>query len=558
MARNLFLSVLGTGLYEPCKYVAKDFKSKETRFVQEATLDRIGVADWQKEDRIVILLTPEAAKKNWSESIKTRFNFKTNDEETYEGLESVLQSLNLNCQIEGINIPNGSNEEEMWKIFSVIFSQINEGDNLYIELTHSFRYLPMLLLVLCNYAKFLKGVQVKYMSYGNFDARNRESNEAPLVDLLSLSSLQDWTFASANFLQNGNVEQLQNLCNNSLSPLLQDSQIRKSDPSLNTLRNYVRSLRSMVEDMQGCRGINILEGCNYRRLFNLSNQLTSVIIQPMNPIIEKMKSSFADFTPSTDIMNGYHAAQWCYEHNLYQQSLTILHENIVTHVCLDMKLQHDKASSRELVNKAFYIQMNRTPEENWKVATDEGKSIIKALLQNETLNILSSSFLVTTNLRNDYNHAGMRQCPITTEKLKNNLLERIGTINNLLSHKEKFRILINLSNHPYDSWSDKQKEAAIPYGECLDMPFPNILPSLTESDIENLATQYLAKIEEKILGKSATVHIMGEQTFSFCLTEKLLKHGIKCIASCAERNVAETDDGIKHVTFEFACFREFK
>lgn len=558
MARNLFLSVLGTGLYEPCRYVANDFRSAETRFVQEATLDRIGVDRWQAEDRVIILLTSEAAKKNWSESIKTRLNFKTNHEEPYQGLESVLKSLHLSCQIEGVNIPNGSNEEEMWEIFSVIFNQIHEGDHLYIELTHSFRYLPMLLLVLCNYAKFLKGIQVKYISYGNFDARHRDTNEAPLVDLLSLSSLQDWTFASANFLQNGNVEQLQKLCNSSLSPLLQDSQIRKDNPSLNTLRNYARSLRTMVEDMQGCRGMNLLEGGNYRKLSELSSQLDSVIIRPMNPIIEKMRSSFARFTPDIDIMNGYHAAQWCYDHHLYQQSLTILHENIVTHVCLDMKIPYDVASSRELVNKAFHIQINRTPEELWKVNSEEDKSMVKELLQNETLNILSSSFLVTTNLRNDYNHAGMRQSPITTERLKANLSERISTINNLLSHKEKFRVLINLSNHPYAQWSLKQKEAAAPYGQCLDMPFPNIQPTLTESDIQALASHYLDKIEKAIMGKSATVHIMGEQTFSFCLTEKLLKHGIRCIASCAEREVTESGNGIKHVTFEFVCFREFK
>lgn len=52
-------------------------------------------------------------------------------------------------------IPEGRNEQEMWEIFQKVYGQMHEGDELYIDLTHAFRYLPMLVLVLSNYAKLI-------------------------------------------------------------------------------------------------------------------------------------------------------------------------------------------------------------------------------------------------------------------------------------------------------------------------------------------------------------------------------------------------------------------
>lgn len=51
MARKLFISVLGTGLYEKSVYTQGDFKSSETRFIQQATLELIRCKEnWTEED----------------------------------------------------------------------------------------------------------------------------------------------------------------------------------------------------------------------------------------------------------------------------------------------------------------------------------------------------------------------------------------------------------------------------------------------------------------------------------------------------------------------------
>jgi len=428
MGRKVFVSVLGTGFYGSCKYVKDDFVSSDTRFVQYATLELIKAKEWKKEDIVIILLTDGARAANWREDLLIRKNHKTEKDEPYGGLQKLLKNMELPCEIYSPTIPDGKNEEEMWRIFETLFKELQDGDELYFDLTHSFRYLPMLVLVLGNYAKFLKNVSIKYISYGNYEARITETNEAPIIDLLSLSLLQDWTFAAANYLQNGDVSFLSTLCVNSLTPILKDTEKRKKIPSASILKSYVQALQAITEDMKGCRGIDIISGKNIEVAARLSQQLSQVIISPMQPIVEKMKGSFGKFTPSEDILNGYRAAKWCYEHQLYQQSLTILHENIVSHVCEAKHLNYKDKNQRESVNKAFAILLYEMDENDWKVENEMERQLIKELLNMNLVKDLQSTFLITTTLRNDYNHAGMRDNPVKTQKFSNGLKERINKI----------------------------------------------------------------------------------------------------------------------------------
>ena len=85
MPRKVFISVLGTGFYDACKYVKGSFVSSETRFIQQATLEYLKVcnnwttknAEGEVVDRIFILLTDGAREKNWNKSITSRTKPKT-------------------------------------------------------------------------------------------------------------------------------------------------------------------------------------------------------------------------------------------------------------------------------------------------------------------------------------------------------------------------------------------------------------------------------------------------------------------------------------------------
>lgn len=559
MARKVFITVLGTGFYKSCKYVSQGFASLDTRFVQTATLEYIHAAQWTADDAALVLLTDGARKNNWEASVVERMNFVTKQPEPYRGLAAEIEKMNLPIQIKGLTIPDGKNEEEMWQIFKILYDALEEGDELYFDLTHSFRYLPMLVLVFGNYAKFLKKASVVHISYGNYEARDEQTNEAPIIDLLPLSALQDWTFAAASFLDSGNVSRLVDLCKHSLAPILRDAEKRNSNPSSTTLNSYVKALEAVVADMKGCRGISIIESTHCAKLMNLSAQLQQTIIEPLNPVLRKLKESFSDFIPFSDIRNGYVAAQWCFDHELYQQSLTILHENMVSHVCESEGIDWKAETEREAVNKAFKIYSAELPKEQWICAAYQ-KPIIERLLKNQLVQSLASIMAETTNLRNDYNHSGMRSNPTSTARIENKLEIQLGKIREFAGINKSINnglMLINLSNHPYESWSVAQKQAAVVFGPCIDLPFPPVDAEAGEEIVEQLATEYLLKIEQLSQGKEVVVHLMGEMTLTFALVEQLRKRGISSLASTSERSVIEHSSGYKEVLFDFKRFRQY-
>ena len=427
MARKIFISVLGTGFYEPCKYTKGSFVSSNTRFIQQATLEYLKVstnwttrnADDEVIDRVIILLTKGAKEFNWSQSKRT--NKITGQEEDYMGLEQILQDMNLPCPVEAIDIPDGKNEEEMWAIFNSVYKTLRSNDELYFDLTHSYRYLPMLVLVLSNYAKFLKGVKVKHISYGNYEARDTASNEAPLMDILPLTMLQDWTFAAADLIQNGNIEKLQELKkDNALIPLLRKRGQKNIDKRLaeGYLDGYIHALKGFLDDMKLCLAPNILSGVTINRIMDCHEQVSEVfqqVIAPLPPIIDRIQESMERFEITNtmhpeSIQNGYEAAKWCYDHQLYQQAITILDENITTDFCqrlgTDERIYEQRTASNALLRWGEYR------EGDWEKCSDDIRERVQVSVScsavQDFIKLMRWDVVWLHNeCRNKYNHASM-------------------------------------------------------------------------------------------------------------------------------------------------------
>ena len=337
MARKVYISVLGTGLYSKCQYIREDaqFESDETFFIQSATLQYINAKDWTSNDLGLILLTGFARKSNWDKAITKRLN-NSKQEVDYEGLESVLQKMNLPFKIKDFPILDGNNEEEIWKIFTSTFNELNDGDELYFDVTHAFRFLPMLILVLCDYAKFLKNVTIKSITYGNYEARNKENNKAPIIDLLSLSQLQDWTYAAGTYLDSGNVNKL-----------VEMSSVNYAD--------YAEKLKETIADFHTCRGISIIESSNIKQVKTLMDSMDTSDLPPLKFIFDKVKADFCKYDDVLNVKNGYESAKWCYKNQLYQQAITILIETVISDVCLYENLDWKMRANRDAASNSLFI-----------------------------------------------------------------------------------------------------------------------------------------------------------------------------------------------------------
>lgn len=430
MARKVFISVLGASFYENSRYGRSDtkFVSSETRFVQQATLEYLKADRWSENDAAYILVTNKAKTENWDKTI-TRRKHHTRGEEDYMGLEKVIEDMHLPFSTIPLPIKDGNSEDEMWSIFQKLYENLQEGDQLYFDLTHSFRYIPMLVLVLGNYAKFLKHTTVCNITYGNYEVgRLREDKISPIIDLLPLTMLQDWTFAAADLIRNGNIQRLQELTKeNALPPMLRARGRRNIERATveQPLSRYVEELGNMLTDMKLCLGPNILNGQSVKAINDQYENVTnhySDLVAPIRPIIDTIQDTFKTFKTTTEIdpveiQNGYEAARWCYEHQLYQQAFTILDENITTEFCAFLGTDDKNYPQRKATNAM--LRHRDYQDEDWKGEKLDGirENVLRSIREKPEIVSFITGYSDMAkwihDKRNTYNHASMANKPLS-------------------------------------------------------------------------------------------------------------------------------------------------
>ena len=564
MARKVFISVLGANQYSECTYGCNGKIMPPTRFIQEATLRAHQANQWAEDSVAYILLTKEARANNWEveNDKRTTRDGKTID---YCGLKKCLTALNLSFPVIDVSIPRGETEDEIWEIFETTFNLLKEGDLLFFDLTHGFRYLPMLVLVLGNYAKFLKKAEVMAITYGNFEGRDHNTNIAPIVNLLPLSSLQDWTFATANYLENGYSERLTVLSKKELLPFLRDNE--KRSPSMEELAKLMSNLQDMTLERITCRGLDVIKAINYSNFHTRLRNIEDVVIKPLSPVLGKLRDSVESNTTNDNIHNLFNVALWCSEHNLYQQATTFLEEGVISFFCMRHNIPLNDRDRRELVTSAFNIKANNKPRSEQRVKKEDWRPLLEEIIDDP---FLSNDELVKkvdhlVDLRNDYNHCGFRKSVASAGKIKKTTSMLINQIKNLLFEEKlslsdevscKPCLFLNLSNHPSGLWGDKQIAEAQKYGTIEDIPFPTISPEACYEEMEEMTNNIVKNILKKAEKAVVTVHVMGEMTFTYALVNKLKAEGITCVASTTER-IAEEKDGVKTSEFKFVRFREY-
>ncbi len=565
MARKVYMSVLGTGFYKTVTYAGRGC-STETRFVQEATLRDIGVDDWGAEDAVYILLTEKARSANWDKNIGERKD-RNGNSVAYSRLELVLERMNLRCAVKDIDICDGKDESEMWEIFSRIYSLLEEGDELYFDLTLGFRSLPMLLLVLGNYAKFLKNTKIVYLSYGNYEAL--KDGVAPIVDLLPLAALQDWTTAAGAFRETGRVDVLCSF----LKGIASDTADRKFKGHLLKLLTNLESFQLQSET---CCGKQICDGETAGEVAAYIEYVIKdgFLPDPVRPILLSIKDEAVPFAgKKTD--NIREAVLRCKKYGLIQQGYTMCQEGIVTIICdkfsdlnpfTEGKRNENYRKYRDYWSSILGIpDKDKSDSAKWKPILKGNSELTRSIFALDWVGELRKKYSKLTGGRNHVNHGGFTG-NLTALEIKE---EFIGIVDEFIdfcgwelerpkpASSPKPPVFINLSNHPLAGWSEKQLAAAREYGDPLELPFPAVSPEIGEEELKGLVDEYSAKVRDLAEGKTATVHIMGEMTFTYVLVQRLKECGIRCVASTSERVAEENPDGTKLSSFSFVRFRDY-
>lgn len=173
------LAFLGTGKYEPATY-RWNGSDCDTEYIQEAFVR------WLQPEETCIVLTQGAREKHWA---------------------ILRPRLEPHTRVREVDIPDGRSEDELWKIFNRICDAVQEKDEIAFDITHGFRSLPMIAMLTIAYLKQVKDVNVRYVLYGAYEARDA-NNGAPVFDLTPFAALLDWLAAAKMFIATGDAREL--------------------------------------------------------------------------------------------------------------------------------------------------------------------------------------------------------------------------------------------------------------------------------------------------------------------------------------------------------------
>jgi CRISPR-associated Csx2 family protein len=416
MGRKVFLSFLGATSYKECVYTVGNAHF-QTRFVQCATI-ALHCKTWEKETAKYIFFVTKTAKE-------------ANEADLVQELEKIGIAYTIKAIPEGIyeNASPENIEKEIWETFVKIYEELEEGDEVIFDITHSFRYLPMLAMVLLNYAKNLIKIKVVGIYYGAFEVLGRAfeidtkypniaDRKVPIIDLQPFVLLQEWTAAANVFVEYGDSKALFKITGREIKPLLQTTSEEKEVAK--GINKFIKSLQKVTESFKTNRGRDLVEGTIFKDLNESLSELTDDnFIVPLKPLLEKVSEKVANFSLSEDYKNGFKAVEWCIEHGLIQQGITMLQESIFTYYCFQAKLNYKNKKDRELISDCFYI-LNKgieNDEDKWKDTTKARKAKVKIILQLISKKIASEYNSLTDKARNDINHGGFSDSPKKPEQL---------------------------------------------------------------------------------------------------------------------------------------------
>lgn len=317
MGRKVFISFLGTNNYLETIYTIGDYRSSVTRFIQEALIDR-SCKDWTEEDHIYIFCTKEAQEKNWLDNGQPNGSI---------GLGHVLESMKnrvdypIRAGYEMVPIPECFSSEEIWELFGKVYRQLQPGDEVYYDITHAFRSIPMLSTILFNYAKNMKGITVVDVAYGAFEKLGPaykvkdwpiEDRVAPIVDMTDLVRLQDYVEMSNSINHYGRMDLL--------------AERLKKEPELTEIADTMEILDNALTC---CMGDDIRTANFKTHLEQNKKKINkSSMPQPAKELVAEVMRKISGFKPNGDIENLLEAAHWAINHKMVAQAYTLGKEYI--------------------------------------------------------------------------------------------------------------------------------------------------------------------------------------------------------------------------------------
>lgn len=445
MSRKVFISFLGTNNYVLCKYNINGDDSKPVRFVQEALIEHL-CKDWTADDRIFIFCTSkETTGENGSKEINWLDNgqARISDDSEKTGLQHRLQDLQdeigLKPTIKQFDIEAGFSEDEIWDIFNAVYSKLKPDDDIYFDVTHAFRSIPLFSIVLFNYSKFMLGTQLITILYGAFEKLGPaykvkemplDQRVAPVIDLTNIARLQEYNQIASNLKDFGKVKRLKDAII-AEQESTSDQTIRNLCKSISQLDEYIATI-----DLQEIKSGKFIS--NFRSNYNTVKNKKK-LVKPISNILDKLYKETEDFVCQNDYRNIEVAINWTIKHDMLMQAYPLAEEYIILRI-YDMFRELKPSQLYKKQFKEFVSSVLGMPDEdfvirNWKGSLAVFPDVADTMADDSLIQELRPLYAPLRAARNSLAHGNGA---IKYDELKKGIIDIVECIKYLNAGYEQY------------------------------------------------------------------------------------------------------------------------
>ncbi len=392
------ITFLGFSNYQETTYVNPvGYGEFTTPFFQEA------LVEFYKPSTLYVLLTKTVetsvprggTEPNW-ELLKRRLEGKVNLEPIY-------------------NVPEESSTDDIWKLFEILTSCLEQEEEVIFDITNGFRSLPVLALIAISYLRVVRNVKIRGLIYGAWEARNKETNKTPIFDLMPIVSLLEWTTATDQFIKTGNGESLSNLLSN-------------SDDL--TSKDLAGSIKIIAQSLQLLRPMDIMrESAILPQRIELAVPTISKNAPEFEKLLDRVEEDYGKFklenpedyqnNAKKSLVQQLKIIQWYKEKGQIVQALSMAREWLPSLLCYHFKLDPIDKSNRtemEIVLSGGATSANSDSKKYISPYWEQFKSSIQKAQKTKLLDLWSNKYKLA-NLRNDVLHSGFRKNPKSAEEI---------------------------------------------------------------------------------------------------------------------------------------------
>lgn len=350
--------MLGTNDYKEVAYTWGDKKAHPSKFFQAA------LAGWFPQANVLICVTKESRDKH------------------EQAVKQLLPSAEL------VDIPSGKKEAEFWEIFNTLEQHIPTGVELVFDVTHGFRSLPTLALLVVSFLRAAKAVQLKYVLYGAYEARTGDT--APVFDLTPFMTMLDWASATNRFLETGDASKFR--------PLVETRGARPLNTHLNSALKELTGLSEALSTNRAMRA-GKLSSKALAKIVRAKGEEWELSHAPLKLLLPRLEQGLGliaqddKASQQVQLIQSFGQVSWFLKHRQYEKALGLAREWMVSFAQLKgqgswQPIQYKK---RKEVEDWFNACMKGDVPipDDWKAFIDVWKDL--------------------GNLRNDLMHFGFRE-----------------------------------------------------------------------------------------------------------------------------------------------------